>query len=94
MRLTMPLLAGSQTKGLDTMSKLYGTIDGAGKTQATRRGHNALITYAACWQGAIRVELSCDAKGVTTYEVTLQPWQGSGGSTRVLASGVLDATKD
>lgn len=29
------------------MSALYGTIDGAGKTQATRRGRTKLVTHAA-----------------------------------------------
>lgn len=73
------------------MSKLYGTVRGHARTTATRRGHHSLTTHAACWQGAIRTELHCDADGVTHYEVRMVPWQGSGGAERVLSRGVLDA---
>ena len=76
------------------MSKLYGTVSGASKTKATRRGHSHLVTHAACWQGAVRVELYCDAAGVTHYDVTIVPWQGGGGGERLLSKGVLDATKE
>lgn len=75
------------------MSKLYGTIDGAGKTQVTRRGHSQLTTQAACWEGAIRVELLCDEHGVTRYTVIMTPWKNSGGERQVLAAGILNATK-
>lgn len=77
------------------MSNFYGTIDGMGKTQATRRGSKAtgLTTHAAGWKGAIRVSLThSEATGNDEFMVELVPWQGSGGSAELLARGVLDAT--
>lgn len=72
------------------MSKLYGTIDGAGKTQATRRGHSTLTTHAAGWKGAIRVDVVA-GEDSDTFTVSLVPWQNSGGHNVELAHGVLDA---
>ena len=74
------------------MSNLYGTIDGAAKTRATRRGHRELTTHAAGWRGAIRVTVTHDANsGEDVYLVKLVPWMGSGGTEKILAAGSLDA---
>jgi len=75
------------------MSNLYGTVDGAGKTTASRRGHRSLTTHAACWQGAVRVDLSYNEEGTTEYTVTIVPWRGSGGNSREISRGTLDASK-
>ena len=74
------------------MSRLYGTLDGAGKTQRTARGHSRLVTHAAGWKGAIRVTVTANEDGSDSYVVELVPWQTSGGERRELASGVLDAS--
>lgn len=74
------------------MSNLYGTIDGAAKTRATRRGHRELTTHAAGWNGAIRVTVTHNAdSGEDRYLVELVPWHGSEGTEKVLAAGTLDA---
>lgn len=71
------------------MSRLYGTLKGS-RGEATRAGHNSLVTHAAGWKGAIRVEVTADGD-VDRYRVLLTPWQQSGGVSRVLCEGVLDA---
>ncbi len=75
------------------MSQFYGTIDGSAKTQATRRGtkNSRLVTHAAGWGGAIRVELFEDDNGDDCFRVDLVPWQGSGGHSKQLADGRLEA---
>ena len=79
------------------MSHFYGTVDGAGKTQATRRAHKAqgLTTHAAGWNGAIRVAVQHnESTGRDEFVVELVPWKGSGGPEKCLARGVLDSTWD
>jgi hypothetical protein len=70
------------------MSKLYATIDGAAKNQATMRGHSEIVTHAASWAGAIRVRVSIDKDGVERFEIEMTPWKGAGDS-RVIAAGVM-----
>lgn len=74
------------------MSHFYGTLKGA-RGEATRCGSDALVTHAAGWRGAVRVELTRDGDR-DCYRVSLVPWQGSGGAPRVLAAGVLDTQAD
>lgn len=74
------------------MSRFYGTTQGQ-RGMATRCGHRGLVSQAAGWKGAIRVELA--RKGDDdVYRVWLIPWANSTGARRLLAEGVLDATTD
>lgn len=74
------------------MSHFYGTIDGrTRRSQATRCGDKSsgLVTHAASWSGAVRVELRHNPDtGHDEYTVSLVPWRGSGAS-RTLATGTL-----
>lgn len=73
------------------MSKLYGTLSGASRTKATRRGHNRIVTQAASWNGAIEVEVYIDLDGVEHYEVRRIPWHGGGADkAATLAVGTLN----
>ena len=73
------------------MSHFYGTLKG-GRGEATRCGtrNSGLTTYAAGWKGAIRVHVWND-EGVDRFQVSLEPWQGSGGRSRSLVSGHLNS---
>lgn len=72
------------------MSRFYGTLTGRAKTVATRRGDNGsgIITFAASWNGAIRVEVGTDHLGREVFEVRMVPWHGVG-KTRLLSRGFL-----
>jgi len=73
------------------MSHYYGTIKGQAG-QATRRGskNSGLTTEAASWAGCVRVSLwHSSITGKDHYEVTLSPWQGNGGPTRLIAEGSI-----
>lgn len=77
------------------MSHFYGTISNGRGIQATKCGHkpSGLVTHAAGWNGAVRVEVSHnEATGKDEFTVTLVPWKSSGGCSHVIASGTLDAT--
>lgn len=60
------------------MSHFYGTIEG-NRGRATRCGTvgSGMMTIAASWQGAVRVDLY-DEKGVDMACVSLTPWEGRG----------------
>ena len=76
------------------MSHFYGVLKGS-RGQATRCATktSALNVTAAGWRGAVGVRVWYNAdKGRDEYRVYLTPWQGSGGHSRLLAAGVLDAT--
>lgn len=76
------------------MSHFYGTIDGSASTQATRCGtkNSGITTNAAGWTGSIRVDVWHDKESERDhYRVILTPWQGSGGESRILAKGLLNA---
>lgn len=78
------------------MSHFYGTLQGT-RGEATRCGtkSSGITAYAAGWGGAIRTDIWHDDKtGRDMYRVTLTPWHGSGGSSRVLAEGLLDANAE
>ena len=73
------------------MSHFYGTLNG-NRGEASRCGTkgSGMITYAAGWEGAIRVMVRYDeANDIDRYSVALTPWHGSGGETQVLVEGVL-----
>ena len=76
------------------MSHFYGTLHGQARTPATRRGtaRGGITTHAAGWSGAIRVAVWHDeTNGTDRYDVSLVPWQSSGGHGTQLAEGILDA---
>ena len=72
------------------MSHFYGVLSGLHK-EVTRTGTRAsgVCTQVAGWHGAIQVKVF-ERDGVDYFEVSLIPWQGSGGSSRQLAYGVLE----
>jgi len=74
------------------MSHFYGTLQG-NRGEASRCGStdSGIDTYAAGWRGAIHVSVYQDSDGVDCFDVTLQPWQNSGGDYHTLACGKLDA---
>lgn len=76
------------------MSHFYGTVSGS-RGMATRMGSktSGLRVNAAGWGGSINVQLQEDY-GKDTYTVSLVPWQGSGGQSRVIAEGPLDTNAD
>ena len=77
------------------MSHFYGTIQGA-RGEATRTGtkNSGMVTHAAGWGGAIRVDVYQDENGNDMFRVSLGPWQNSGGRSRTLAIGRLDANSE
>ncbi|RMH11896.1 MAG: hypothetical protein D6698_15815 [Gammaproteobacteria bacterium] len=75
------------------MARFKGEVWGRGKSPATRLAHIQLVTYAAGWRGAIKVTTWADGD-VDRFEVQLVPWQSSGGRSRTIATGVLDATSE
>ena len=76
------------------MSHFYGTLQGS-RGQATRCGtkNSGITTYAAGWQGAIRVYVYQDEQGRDKFTVNLVPWKYSGGQDCVIAEGLLDASE-
>lgn len=77
------------------MAHFYGTLQGQ-RGGATRLGgrKSGIETYAAGWGGAIRVTVFEDEDSKTDcFEVSLVPWQSSGGSGQVLAKGELSAKR-
>lgn len=68
-------------------------LEGA-RGEASRLGNkkSGVRTTAAGWKGAIQVYVWHDEDtGEDMYRVELTPWRGSGGQTRELARGELDA---
>lgn len=75
------------------MAHFYGTLQGS-RGEASRLGGKAsgIQTIAAGWGGAINTRVWHDERdGVDRFRVELTPWQSSGGESKVLAEGVLDA---
>lgn len=75
------------------MAHFYGSVLG-NRGAATRLGgkSSGLDTEAAGWKGCIHTHIyHDDATGKDMYRVVLKPWSNSGGETREIASGVLDA---
>ena len=76
------------------MSHFYGVLQG-NRGEATRCGtkSSGVNVTAAGWGGAIEVTIWHNPEtGKDMYHVWLRPWQGSGGNTQLLASGVLDSS--
>lgn len=76
------------------MSHFYGVLEGS-RGQATRCGtkSSGVNVTAAGWRGAVGVRVWYNAdKDRDEYRVYLEPWQGSGGHSRLLSYGVLNAT--
>ncbi len=73
------------------MSHFYGTVIGRGQTKGTRAGTKAsgIVTHAAGWDRAVRVELSVDEDGHNVATVELVRWKGSG-VRRELWNGRID----
>ena len=78
-------------KGKD-MSHFYAIIRG-NRGEATRMGgkSSGLYVNAAGWGGCVNTQLWHD-KGKDYYRVSLIPWHGCRGSSRVIAEGPLDAS--
>jgi hypothetical protein len=77
------------------MAHFYGTLQG-NRGKATRMGtrKSGIETYAAGWGGAIRVTVFEDEDSKQDcFEVSLVPWQSSGGDSQVLARGELSAKR-
>lgn len=74
------------------MSHFYGQLYGTRPAPVNRCAtkNNGLLCIAAGWRGAVTVRLS-HIDGRDRYEIALEPWHGSAGKTRILASGLLDA---
>ena len=78
------------------MAHFYGTAQG-NRGVATRCGtkNSGVHTVAAGHDGSIQVYVDHDhAAGVDRYMVTIEAWQGSGGQTKILAEGLLDAGRE
>lgn len=59
------------------MSHFYGIVNGAGKTEATRRGHKTtgIETIAASYAGAIQVEVRHSIMyGADQYRIVEMSW--------------------
>jgi hypothetical protein len=74
------------------MAHFYGELKGT-RGDVSRLGDktNGLRTTAAGWGGAVTTELFV-VDGKDYYRVMLTPWKSSGGTSRVIAEGFLDAT--
>jgi len=73
------------------MSHFYAVIQG-NRGEATRMGSklSGLRSNTAGWGGCISVYVY-ERDGQDHYNVSLVPWSGSGGESRVIAEGPLDA---
>ena len=69
------------------MSQFYGTVQGNHK-EVSRRGSKSsgIITYAASWAGAVRVQVYAASNGREMARVELVKWHGAG-SNQVLYEG-------
>lgn len=78
------------------MAHFYGTVKGQ-RGEASRLGNtkSGLTTKAAGWGGAIRTDVFINEEtGEDWYRVTLTPWKGSGGDSRVLSEGRLSSREE
>jgi hypothetical protein len=69
------------------MSAFYGTLKGAGRTSATRRGHKDICATAQSWAGSIQVRLTGDPKDPTA-EIYVYPGSEPNPS-RLLCAGKM-----
>ena len=74
------------------MSRFYGELHGRPKRPRTCQGDvtTGLVTYAATWTGAVKVELKARPDSETTdFLVTLVNWPDDGVTRRTLSKGVI-----
>lgn len=62
------------------MSKFYGTLEGAGKTAATRRGFTSIKASAQSWDGSVQTELTYE-EDTLMVRVSTDKGSSSYGST-------------
>lgn len=75
------------------MSHFYGMLKG-NRGLGTRCGSklSGMTTHAAGWRGAVRVNVWHDEENdEDRFSVELVPWHSSGGRSKEIASGVLNA---
>lgn len=75
------------------MAHFYGSVEGNGSAES-RLGStkSGMRTTAAGWRGAVTVQLRHNKEtGEDEFSVYLTPWEGSEGSSRLLAEGTLDS---
>jgi len=75
------------------MAHFRGTIQGSGKSVASRLGTKKtdIVTEAQSWQGKIQTRLFYDEfTGRDKFEVVRMPYEGSGGTRVVIADGFVD----
>ena len=77
------------------MAHFYGVLEGnRGAASRCATKGSGLSATAAGWSGAIVTHITHDSEtGEDLYQVWLTPWQSSGGQSRLLHSGKLDATQ-
>lgn len=75
------------------MAHFRGTVTG-NRSTASRLGtkRSGLTVEAAGWAGKITVEVT-EHDGVDGYIIRLEPHMGSGGVSRLITSGILDARR-
>jgi len=72
------------------MSRFYIQVgESARKHQPTARGHWAVSTYCASWNGSVYTRVYLDDNNREKYEVWLKPWHGHG-KHELLNEGYLD----
>lgn len=75
------------------MSRFYGVVRGAARTEATRRGYKFIRAIAASWQGAVSAKIApCDDDpSRDCAHVYLVTWPGES-TVRTLYHGPVDGT--
>lgn len=72
------------------MSHFYGEVHGKAPTAGIRQGdeESGITTYAASWEGAIKVTLFVDEKGRDCYHISHATWHGKG-KAGFIAEGIV-----
>jgi len=73
------------------MAHYYGTVEGNGRTKASRTGtkKTEIRTIAASWDGAVEVKMWWDYhNNCNRYEVKQVPWHGSG-CNKIIDTGIV-----
>lgn len=74
------------------MAHFYGELKGSRGAVSRLGGKDGgMTTTVAGWGGAIHVVLFV-FEGRDYYHVMLTPWKSSGGTSRIIAEGFLDAS--
>ncbi len=71
------------------MSKFYGTVNGAARTEATRRGHDFIKVSAQSWDGSLITRMHYDHDGRLIVQLS---WADGSSSCygRTIFEGTLD----